>query len=143
MKDNLLVFALILIASILFFSGCTDSRTENKESDNYHQTMSPTVMVLSDTSRIRIILATGGDNMPSFGYSLKDSVTIKLNGTTLSDDNLTGNIGWEEDESLFIGSNPPVLDDEISKVEMLESGYYNVTVIILETVVYDGEIWVV
>lgn len=143
MKDNLLVFGLILIASILFFSGCTDSTTGNKESNNHYIEIPPSVMVLSDTGRIRIILSIGGDDIPSYGYSLKDSVTIKLNDTVLSDDNLTGNIGWEEGESLFIGGSPPILDDEISKVDMLERGYYNVTVIILETVVYDDEIWVV
>jgi hypothetical protein len=61
----------------------------------------------------------------------------------LSDDNLTGNIGWEKNEELFIGGNPPILDDEISKVDMLEHGYYNVTVIILEKVVYDDKIRVI
>jgi hypothetical protein len=143
MKDNLLVFTIILIASLLFFSGCTDSKTGNTDLGNSHIKIPPGVMVLSDTGRIRIVLVTGGDDIPSYGYSLKDSVTIKLNDTTLSDDNLTGNIGWEEDESLFIGSSPPILDDEISKVDMLEPGYYNVTVFILETVVCDKEILVI
>jgi hypothetical protein len=143
MKDNLLVFAIILIASILFFSGCTDSKTGNTESNNHYLEIPPSVMVLSDTGRIRIVLAIGGDNIPSYGYSLKDSVTIKINDTKLSDDNLTGNIGWEENESLFIGSSPPVLDDEMSKVDMLEPDDYKITVIILESVVYEDVIKIV
>jgi len=74
MKDNLLVFALILIASILFFSGCTDSKTENKESDNFPLKIPPGVMVFSEEGKIVIALVTGGNDMPSYGFSLKDSL---------------------------------------------------------------------
>jgi len=78
--------------------------------------------------------------MPSFGYSLKDSVRIILNGEELSDDNLTGNLGWEEFENLYIGGNPPVLDDDLSNVDILEPGDYQITIIILETVIFDDEV---
>ena len=143
MKDNLLVFTVILIASILFFSGCTDSKKKDSSENGNMESENASVMGLSESGRIRIILVTVGDNIPSFGYSLKDSVKIKINGTELSDDNLTGNIGWEEDESLYIGGNPPILDDKLLNVDELEPGDYQITVIILETVVYDDVIKII
>jgi len=143
MKDNLLVFALILIASILFFSGCTDStKNDFSEKDEAHAE-NASVVVTPRNEKIRLILVEGGDNIPSFGYSLKDSVTIKIDGKKLSDDNLTGNIGWEVGETLYIGGNPPVLEDVENNVDSLGIGDYLVTVIILETVVFEDDVQII
>ena len=143
MKDNLLSFALILIASILFFSGCTDSTKNGFSEKDEVQAENASVVVTPRNEKIRLILVEGGDNIPSFGYSLKDSVTIKLDGKKLSDDNLTGNIGWEEGETLYIGSNPPVLEDVEQNVDSLGSGDYLVTVIILETIVFEDKVQII
>jgi hypothetical protein len=140
MKDNLLVFALILIASILFFSGCTDSSEKDSSEKGTIPLESASAVARSENGRINLTLISVGDNMPSFGYSLKDSVRIILNGEELSDDNLTGNLGWEEFENLYIGGNPPVLDDDLSNVDILEPGDYQITIIILETVIFDDEV---
>jgi hypothetical protein len=134
MKDNLLVFALILIVSILFFSGCFDSAKDAVDAS------SPVVNVIAQNQIIKLTLVEGGKDIPSFGYSLKDSVEIRLNGTILSDDNLSGNVGWEVNESLYIGGWTPVLDDEEQIVDKLAPGYYLITVRILEVVIFDDEI---
>jgi hypothetical protein len=90
-----------------------------------------------------LILTEGGDNIPDFGYSLKDSVTIKLDGQKLSDDNLTGNIGWEEGETLYIGGTPAVLEDTEEDVKILQPGSYLITVIILETLIFEDVVDIV
>ena len=138
MKDNLLVFAIILFASLLFFSGCTDSKEkENLDRDDIGAEDASVVVRVWADEKIRLTLVSAGDNIPDFGYSLKDSVRILVNGEKLSDDNLTGNIGWEVNESLFIGGNPPVLEDIDEDVTGLEPGDYLVAVIILETLIFE------
>ena len=143
MKENALVLIVILIASILFFAGCTDSKPKNKAPDFETSVENASVMVLAENDSIKIVLVTGGDDIPSFGYSIKDSVIIKLNGTELSDDNLTGNIGWEVGESLYIGGSTPTLYDGELEVGALYPGDYIVTVTIIDTVVYDDLIVIV
>lgn len=140
MKDNLLVFAIILIASILFFSGCTDSANKEYLDKSEIGAENASVVVTYRNDRIRLILTDGGDNIPDFGYSLKDSVRILLDGKKLSDDNLTGNIGWVEGETLYIGGSPPTLDDVEEDVDTLKPGDYLVTVIILETLIFEDSV---
>ena len=62
----------------------------------------------------------------------------------MAENNLEGNTRWEEGESLYIGgSTPPTLDDELLDVEPLSHGDYTVTIIIIETVVFDDSIKIV
>lgn len=100
-------------------------------------------VVKVNNSKIRITLTTGGDNMPSSGYFFENMVTIRLNGTALSENQLEGNIGWEVGESLYIGGNTPILDDDESAVGPLGPGDYAITVTIIETVIFDDVITII
>ena len=81
--------------------------------------------------------------MPSTGYFFENMVTIRLNGTVLSENKLEGNIGWEIGESLYIGGSIPTLDDEESAVGKLGPGDYTITVTIIETVIFDDVITII
>ena len=51
MKDNLLVFAIILIASVMLFSSVTDSKPKNNSSDfEQRVTIEPNETLLSETN---------------------------------------------------------------------------------------------
>ncbi len=101
------------------------------------------VVAMREDEKIKITLTTGGDNYPSAGYLFADSVTIRLNGTVLAENNIEGNTSWEEGESLYIGGSTPTLDDDPLDVEPLSPGDYLVTIIIKETVVFDDSIKIV
>jgi hypothetical protein len=95
--------------------------------------------VKTENGKIKITLTKAGNNMPEFGYSFANSVTIRLNGTVLIETGLTAT-NWDVGGSLFIGDNTPTLDDTASEVNALVSDSYSITVIIAETVIYEGEI---
>jgi flagellin-like protein len=100
------------------------------------------VVVRAENGRIKITLTTGGNNMPSTGYSFSNSVTVRLNGTVLAD-TYTGNTAFEVGESLYIGDSTPSMNDNSTGVSQLGSGDYYLTVTIMETVIYDDSITIV
>ena len=209
-KENALVLTIILIGSIFWFSGCTDSSEEDvniilftvnprkiqvgdttviswvvKGADkvtidngigrvnlsgsftfqpNFSITFTLTAtnienqisesakavvevsleyacaVAMTENGKIKITLITGGDNYKATGYFFADSVTIILNGTVLSESNLAGNVGWEIDESLYIGGVIPTLDDSGSAVGPLGSGTYYLKIIIMGTIIGEDSI---
>jgi len=209
-KENALVLTIILIGSIFWFSGCTDSSEEDvniilftvnprkiqvgdttviswvvKGADkvtidnwigrvnlsgsftfqpNFSTTFTLTAtnvndketksakavvevsleyacaVAMTENGKIKITLITGGDNYKATGYFFADSVTIILNGTVLSESNLAGNVGWEIDESLYIGGVIPTLDDSGSAVGPLGSGTYYLKIIIMGTIIGEDSI---
>ena len=114
-----------------------------KPYDEISEAEHASVVAKVENSKIKIILTTGGQNYPSTGYSFANSVTIRLNGTALAENDLEGNTGWEVGESLFIGGSTPTLDDEESAIGPLGPGSYSITVTIIETVVFDDSITIV
>jgi len=104
---------------------------------------SASVVVRASNSKIKMTLVCGGQNYPSSGYSFAIDVTIRLNGTVLPESNLEGNTGWEVGESLYIGGSTPILDDEESAVDPLNSGDYTITITIIETVIFDDIVTIV
>ena len=142
MRDNAIVLFVILVSSICFFSGCTNSTEKDITDNEGSKAENASVVARAENNRIKITLTTGGDNIPGSGYLFESNVTIRLNGTILDKSALAGNIGWEVGESLYIGNSDPVLDDK-SYIGTLGEGNYTITVIILDTVVYDGLIKIV
>ena len=106
------------------------------------------VVVRAEGGKIKITLTTGGNNMPSTGYSYASSLTIRLNGTTLPETNIddVGNTAYEVGESLFIGGATPEttgLYDTSSAIGQLVPADYSITVTIIETVIYDDVVTIV
>ena len=97
-------------------------------------------VAMAENGKIKITLITGGNNYKATGYFFADSVTIILNGTVLSESNLAGNVGWEIDESLYIGGVIPTLDDSGSAVGPLGSGTYYLKIIIMGTIIGEDSI---
>jgi len=117
--------------------------TPTKEPYDFSEPEYASVVVKEENSKIKITLTTGGNNYPSNGYSFANSVTIRLNGTALDENNLVGNTGWEVGESLYIGGSTPTLDDDESAVNQLGLGTYFVTVIIMEIIIFDDTVTIV
>jgi len=120
----------IAAVSFVYFTGMLGGPKEEKENAS--------CILLIDNNKIKITLIKAGDKMPNDGYNFDTSVKIRLNGTELSETNFfVGNTGWEIGENLFIGDNPPVLDDSAGDVSPLAAGEYSVTVTIIDTVIFD------
>lgn len=100
------------------------------------------VVVRSESGKIKITLTTGGSNMPPTGYAFATSVKIRNNGTELDDTTgfASANTAWEVGESLYIGGGTVDIDDNASDVTQLGSGTYSITVTILKTVIWDDSI---
>jgi len=114
-----------------------------KEPYSDSEAESASVVVREDNSKIKMTLVSGGQNYPNDGYSFENSVTIRLNGSVLDENNLEGNTGWQIGESLYIGGSNPILDDEESAVGKLGPGSYSITITIIETVIFDDVITIV
>ena len=126
----------IAATTFIYFTGMLGP--PDKEAEN------AAISVLTDNSKIKITLISGGDNLPSTGYAFSNAVTIRLNGTALAETGIAvGNTGWDIGESLFIGNAIPALDDLGSDVTSLGAGDYSLTVTIIETVIYDDIVTVI
>ncbi len=107
------------------------------------------VVVRTDNGRIKITLTTGGNNMPSTGYTFATSIKVRCNGTELLTTALpfaSGNLYFEVGESLYIGNGagPLVTISDVSTgVPLLPANDYSITITILETVIFDDSITVV
>jgi flagellin-like protein len=126
----------IAATTFIYFTGMLGSPQEEAEN--------AAIAVLNDNGKIKITLLSGGDNLPSTGYSFSNSVTIRLNGTILDETGINvGNTGWDIGESLFIGNVIPIIDDLSSDVTQLGVGDYSITVTIIKTVIYDDIVTVI
>ncbi|UCF49966.1 MAG: type IV pilin N-terminal domain-containing protein [Thermoplasmatales archaeon] len=126
----------IAATTFIYFTGMLGAPQEEAEN--------AAISVLNDNGKIKITLVSGGDNLPSTGYSFLNSVTIRLNGTILDETGINvGNTGWDIGESLFIGDVIPVIDDLSSDVTQLGVGDYSITVTIIKTVIYDDIVTVI
>jgi hypothetical protein len=95
-----------------------------------------------ENEKIKITLIYGGNRMPPEGYSITSDVTIKVNGTKLDKSGIalsSLNIG----DSLYIGGPKPMLDDDVSDLVALPDGYYLVTVIVRDTLIFEDHIGVI
>ena len=98
------------------------------------------VVVKAENGKIKITLATAGDNMPSAtGYSMTNAVTVRNNGTILTY-TYSGHGYWEVGGSLYIGNGTVAITDNAGWMQPLGAGTYSITVVILDTVIYDNSI---
>ena len=107
------------------------------------------VAVTTKFSMIKITLTDGGDNMGTTGYT-EDQIKILNNGTVLAQTNLTIPFGWTIGKALWIGGNDatleqnePDLNDKKADLVALDPGKYTITVVILDTVVYDSPVTII
>ena len=102
------------------------------------------VAVKNENGKIKITLTKSGNNMPDSGYSFSNSVTVRVNGTAMLETGLTAT-DWAIGGSLYVGYTAPnpVIDDTASDVGPLPANTYSVTVIISETVIFDGAVRVI
>jgi flagellin-like protein len=96
------------------------------------------VVVKNENGKIKITLATAGNNMPDTGYSMASAVTIRNNGTALTETNAGTYL--EIGGALFLGNSTVDLVNNAAWLSTLGAGSYSITVVIGETVVYDDVI---
>lgn len=91
------------------------------------------VTMSSSGTNIKLLLTTGGNNIPDDGYT---DYSIMINGTAIGDDNVVGgdvDAAWDVGTSIYV--------EQTSEDDALVPGVdYDVTVKILETVVLDSSI---
>ena len=102
------------------------------------QAENASVVVKAENGKIKITLATAGDQMPDTGYSLSTAVTIRNNGTALTE--AAAGASWEVGGSLYLGNSTVALDNDASHLNALGSGTYSITVVIADTVIYDNSL---
>jgi flagellin-like protein len=106
------------------------------------------VAVRAENGRIKITLATGGNNYPATGYSINPTsptVKIRVQGT-LEDVSGAADNYFEVGESLYVANDTAgniILYDSASSGSALEAGDYSVTVTVVETVIYDDSVRIV
>ena len=103
------------------------------------------VVVKSENGKIKITLATAGNNMPAdTGYSMANAVTIRNNGTVLA--STSAGTYWEVGGSLYLGNGTggpaanPDMTNNAGWMQPLDAGTYSITVVIFDTVIYDNAI---
>ena len=133
----LMVAITVAIAATVYVyvSGLASSPGEQKENAG--------VAVTTESSMIKITLTDGGDNMATTGYT-EQQIKILNNGTELIETNI-GGLTWTVGEALWVGSigvSPftEELGDLKGEVDALLPGVYAVTVVIVDTVIYDGPV---
>ena len=127
----LMVAITVAIAATVYVYVAGIAGTGGKTKEN------ASVAVTVDNSKIKITLTDGGNNYPTTGYTLAN-IRINLNGSTLAETNLAD--GWQVGDSFFIGGSTPAIDDDASEVGALGVGSYSITVVIMDTVVYDNAV---
>ena len=106
------------------------------------------VAVRAENGRIKITLATGGNNYPSTGYSINPTnptVKIRVDGGLETVSGASDNY-YEVGESLYVANDTAgniILYDSASSGSALEAGDYSVTVTVIETVIYDDSVRIV
>ena len=122
----------VSILDTVVYSGELDvtSQSTTSSSTAAQEDASVTAEVTSD-DYIKLILAKGGQNYDD-GYDASD-VKIYVNGSEVD---FSGN--WEVGEPILIGKEDG--NFAVDGTDALSSGTYSVTVSILDTVVYSGEL---
>ena len=97
-----------------------------------------TVTSTSD-DRIKVLLGSAGQNMPDAGYNSSNNVAVFINGSAPAG-NVFDGIGetWTVGESITIGLDSSAITYEGST--SLVAATYDVTVTILDSVVFDGSV---
>jgi hypothetical protein len=119
----------------IYTTGWSSSPGEQKENAG--------VAVKTLSSMIKITLTDSGNNMASTGYT-EDQIKILIDGEELDKTHIA-DLGWSIGESLWIGgdgtlANFPKLEDDKDQLFALDPGTYSITVVIIDTVIYDNPI---
>ena len=105
------------------------------------------VVVRAENGKIKITLTTGGNNMPSLGYSIdpaSPSVKVRVQGAYLTV-TISGDNYFEVGESLYVANltGTTTLYDVSTGGAALDPGDYSITVTIVETVIFDDTIRII
>jgi len=137
----LMVAITVAIAATVYVyvSGMMGSPTSEAESAS--------VVVRAENGKVKVTLTTGGNNMPSTGYSINPtnpSVKIRFDGTLYSV-TIAGDNYFEVGESLYVANNSgtPAIYDVATSGTALDAGDYSITVTVIETVIYDDIVRIV
>ena len=96
----------------------------------------------SSVNKIKIVLASGGQSYPTGGY-LQANIAVFINGSAPVEGAPPST--WSVGESILIGSNTSEGSPDacIDGVYGLTPATYDVTVTILDTVVFDGTVKII